>query len=71
MNSVLLEFVSCDDQLHALESLLFQFERIIKEKFVKVASSSQLSQHNDQVIRYLETTLAFIANDTDKQLQFI
>jgi len=38
---------------------------------VKVASASQLGQFNDLVIKYLENSLVFIANDTDRQLQFI
>lgn len=54
-----------------VESLQFHFQRIIKEKFVRVASSSQLAQFNDLLIKYLENSLVFIANDTDRQLQFI
>jgi hypothetical protein len=50
-------------------SLLFHFQRIMKEKFVKVAAASQLSQFNDLLVKYLENSLVFIANDTDRQLQ--
>ena len=54
-----------------LQSLLFHFQRIMKEKFVKVAPANQLSQFNDLLVKYLENALIFIANDTDRQLQFI
>jgi hypothetical protein len=54
-----------------VESLLFHFQRIMKEKFVKVAPASQLGQFNDLLVKYLENSLIFIANDTDRQLQFI
>jgi hypothetical protein len=51
-----------------VDSLHFHFQRIMKEKFVKVASAGQLTQFNDLLIKYLENALIFIANDTDRQL---
>ena len=54
-----------------MESLLFHFQRIMKEKFVKVAPANQLGQFDDLLVKYLENSLIFIANDTDRQLQFI
>jgi len=38
----------------------------MKEKFVKVVPANQLSQFNDLLIKYLENSLIFIANDTDR-----
>ena len=49
-----------------MENLLFNFQRIIKEKFVKITPVNQLSQFNDLLIKYLENSLIFIANDTDR-----
>lgn len=54
-----------------VNNLLFHFQRIIKEKFVKVTPASQLNQFNDLLIKYFENSLMFIANDTDRQLQYI
>jgi hypothetical protein len=49
-----------------LDNLLFNFQRIIKEKFVKITPVSQLNQFNDLLIKYFENSLVFIANDTDR-----
>lgn len=53
------------------ENLLFHFKRIMKEKFVKVATSSQLSVFNELIIKYFENSLVFIANDTERPLQLM
>ena len=49
-----------------IDNLLFNFSRIMKEKFVKITPVNQLGQFNDVVIKYLENSLVFIANDTDR-----
>ena len=49
-----------------VDNLLFNFQRIIKEKFVKITPVNQLCQFNDLVIKYFENSLVFIANDTDR-----
>lgn len=54
-----------------VQNLLFNFRRIMKEKFVKITPASQLNQFNDLLIKYLENSLVFIANDTDRQLQIV
>ena len=48
-----------------LDNLMFNFKRIIKEKYLKVVGHS--SQYNELVVNYLEISLTFIVNDTDRQ----
>lgn len=43
----------------------------MKEKFVKVATSSQLSLFNELIIKYFENSLVFISNDTERPLQLM
>ena len=38
---------------------------------MKITPAGQLAQFNDLLIKYFENSLVFIANDTDRQLQFI
>ena len=49
-----------------LSNLNFNMRRILKEKFNKLSPADQLKEFNDFNIKYLENTLSFIANDSER-----